>query len=127
MCNSKNGDDGSHLHKVFDYFMCLIAGLLDKDDAGPNHGFGGAQSSGDEDSDEERQVAVAAAVAQKARARGGSATAALQRAEEAGASKPTGGQSGGRMCKAIFVAGIVAAACVPDAEGRAAVASKQRA
>jgi hypothetical protein len=71
-------------------YIALVTGLSDKDDTGPNHGFGGAQSSGDDDSGEERDAAVAAAVAQKAKARGGSATAALQRAEEAGAANARG-------------------------------------
>lgn len=106
--------------------MTPAAALSDKDDAGPNHGFGGAQSSGDEDSDEERQAAAAAAVAQKARARGGSATAALQRAEEAGAAKPSGWQLGCKLCKAEIVASRVSAACRSDSADCAALTSMQK-
>ena len=53
---------------------------------------------------------MAAAVALKAKARGGSATAALQRAEEAGAAKPTGGPSSSRLHEAAVVASTAAAA-----------------
>ncbi len=84
-----------------------VAGLSDRDDAGPNHGFGADAASGespdDEDSDEEAAAGVAATVARQARAGGGSVDAtlaALQRAEE---SQRTGAATKGESQKVTAV------------------------